>query len=261
MRLGSMRTGLAVLACMTIAQQGGATPGLAADRAAPATALQPVTDRYHGVAVRDPYRWLEDGSSPRVAVWSAAQNSRTRAYLDRLPVRAMLHDRIMAAASQTSPSYHSLTMAGGRLFTADVQPEEFARVLVTNALSPLKIIEALDEGVPRDGAIVAMTSTLGSVAGNTGGGTEVYRASKAALNTLLAQLCLAASAARDHRDASWLGAHRHGRRECHRLGRGQRAGNGHGNRGPRRPGRMRLHRLSGADHPLVSGLSAAARMA
>ena len=68
---------------------------------------------------------------------------------------------------------------------ADVQPEEFARVLVTNALSPLKIIEALDEGVPRDGAIVAMTSTLGSVAGNTGGGTEVYRASKAALNTLL----------------------------------------------------------------------------
>ena len=36
-----------------------------------------------------------------------------------------------------------------------------------------------------DGAIVAMTSVLGSVAGNTSGGYEVYRASKAALNTLL----------------------------------------------------------------------------
>ena len=122
MRLGSIRTGLAVLACMTIVQQGSATPGLAADRGAPATAVQPVTDRYHGVAVLDPYRWLEDGSSPRVVAWSAAQNSRTRAYLDRLPIRAMLHDRIMAAASHTSPSYHSLTMAGGRLFTLTVRP-------------------------------------------------------------------------------------------------------------------------------------------
>ena len=68
---------------------------------------------------------------------------------------------------------------------ADTRPEEFSRVLVTNALAPLKIIEALADGVPRDGAIVAMTSTLGSVAGNSSGGTEVYRASKAALNTLL----------------------------------------------------------------------------
>ena len=68
---------------------------------------------------------------------------------------------------------------------ANVEPDEFARVLVTNALAPLKIIETLGDAVARDGAIVAMTSTLGSVAGNTSGGTEVYRASKAALNTLL----------------------------------------------------------------------------
>ena len=68
---------------------------------------------------------------------------------------------------------------------AKVAPDEFARVLVTNALAPLTILEALGDRVPRDGAIVAMTSALGSVAGNTSGGTEVYRASKAALNTLL----------------------------------------------------------------------------
>lgn len=68
---------------------------------------------------------------------------------------------------------------------SETKPEEFARVLVTNALAPLKIIEALADDVAVDGAIVAMTSTLGSVAGNTSGGTEVYRASKAALNTLL----------------------------------------------------------------------------
>ena len=68
---------------------------------------------------------------------------------------------------------------------ADVAPDEFARVLLTNALAPLKIIEALGGGVARDGVIVAMTSVLGSVGDNTKGGVEIYRASKAALNSLL----------------------------------------------------------------------------
>ncbi len=116
-----MKTSLVLLACMTFAD-GGLTRSLAADRGAPATPVQSVTDNYHGVPVRDPYRWLEDGDAPRVAAWSAAENDRTRAYLDRLAIRRTLHDRIMAAASHTSPSYHSLTMAGGRLFTLTVQP-------------------------------------------------------------------------------------------------------------------------------------------
>ena len=67
----------------------------------------------------------------------------------------------------------------------DVAPGEFARVMETNALAPMHIIEMLGGNVATDGAIVAMTSVLGSVAGNTSGGYEVYRASKAALNTLL----------------------------------------------------------------------------
>jgi NAD(P)-dependent dehydrogenase (short-subunit alcohol dehydrogenase family) len=62
---------------------------------------------------------------------------------------------------------------------------EFARLMETNARAPLAIIEALGADVAADGAIVAMTSVLGSVAQNTSGGYEVYRASKAALNTLL----------------------------------------------------------------------------
>lgn len=100
----------------------GFTQAGAVDATAPAAIAQPVIDRYHGVAVSDPYRWLEDGAAPRVEAWSSAQNSRTRAYLDRLPIRATLHDRIMAAASKTSPSYHELTLAEGRLFSLTVQP-------------------------------------------------------------------------------------------------------------------------------------------
>ncbi|MCK8784969.1 SDR family oxidoreductase [Roseomonas sp. NAR14] len=67
----------------------------------------------------------------------------------------------------------------------EVSTEEFTRILVTNALSPLRAIEALAPLVPAGGVIGAMSSGLGSVANNESGGWEVYRASKAALNTLL----------------------------------------------------------------------------
>lgn len=63
--------------------------------------------------------------------------------------------------------------------------EEFNRVMVTNALSPLKAIEALDELVTENGSIGVMSSSLGSVSDNTYGSYEIYRASKAALNTLM----------------------------------------------------------------------------
>ncbi len=68
---------------------------------------------------------------------------------------------------------------------AQVSTEEFTRVMVTNALSPMRVVEAFAELVRPGGAIAVMSSGLGSVAGNTQGGFEVYRASKASLNTLL----------------------------------------------------------------------------
>ncbi len=68
---------------------------------------------------------------------------------------------------------------------ADVATDEFVRVLTTNTLSPLRVIEALSHLVKPEGTIAAMSSGLGSVANNESGGWEVYRASKAALNTML----------------------------------------------------------------------------
>lgn len=66
-----------------------------------------------------------------------------------------------------------------------VATEEFNRVMITNALSPMRVLEALGDLVAPGGTVAVMTSVLGSVAGNTTGGTEIYRASKAALNSLL----------------------------------------------------------------------------
>jgi len=68
---------------------------------------------------------------------------------------------------------------------ADVSTDEFVRVLVTNALSPMRVIEALQDLVPATGTIGVMSSGQGSVANNLSGSYEVYRASKAALNTLM----------------------------------------------------------------------------
>jgi NAD(P)-dependent dehydrogenase (short-subunit alcohol dehydrogenase family) len=67
----------------------------------------------------------------------------------------------------------------------DVSTEGFTRMMVTNALSPMRVIETLDALVAPRGAIVVMSSGLGSVANNIDGGWESYRASKAALNTLM----------------------------------------------------------------------------
>jgi NAD(P)-dependent dehydrogenase (short-subunit alcohol dehydrogenase family) len=68
---------------------------------------------------------------------------------------------------------------------ADVSTEEFERVMVTNALSPLRAIETVNDLVRPGGTIGIMSSGQGSVANNESGGYEVYRASKAALNTLM----------------------------------------------------------------------------
>ncbi len=63
--------------------------------------------------------------------------------------------------------------------------EAFTTLMVTNALSPMQFIEAFADLVPAGGVIAAMSSGLGSVANNTRAGWEIYRASKAALNTML----------------------------------------------------------------------------
>ena len=68
---------------------------------------------------------------------------------------------------------------------AEVSTDEFVRVMVTNALSPLRVVESLQELVPPTGTIGVMSSGQGSVANNTKGGREVYRGSKAALNTYM----------------------------------------------------------------------------
>ncbi|RON51796.1 SDR family NAD(P)-dependent oxidoreductase [Pseudomonas frederiksbergensis] len=65
---------------------------------------------------------------------------------------------------------------------AEVATDDFVRVMITNALSPMRVIEGLQFLVPASGLIGIMSSGQGSVSSNEKGGHEVYRGSKAALN-------------------------------------------------------------------------------
>jgi prolyl oligopeptidase len=53
-------------------------------------------DTYHGVKVADPYRWLEDDNSAETAAWVEAQNKVTFGYLEKIPFRKSLTDRVIA---------------------------------------------------------------------------------------------------------------------------------------------------------------------
>lgn len=55
-----------------------------------------VVDRYHGVRIADPFRWLEDPDLPETRTFVAEQNQRTFAYLSGLPVRQAIKQRITA---------------------------------------------------------------------------------------------------------------------------------------------------------------------
>lgn len=51
-------------------------------------------DDYFGVKISDPYRWLEDDTSAQTEAWVKAQNVVTNAYLNNIPFRDKIKDRL-----------------------------------------------------------------------------------------------------------------------------------------------------------------------
>ncbi|MFY0712201.1 S9 family peptidase [Seonamhaeicola sp. NFXS20] len=60
----------------------------------PETKTVNTTDTYFGEEVKDPYRWLEDDMSEETAAWVKAQNTTTFSYLDNIPFRKDLKERL-----------------------------------------------------------------------------------------------------------------------------------------------------------------------
>ncbi len=67
---------------------------VAATAKPPMTQKHPVVDVYHGVAVEDDYRWLENWNDKEVRAWSDAQNVYAREWLNRLPNVKAIRERL-----------------------------------------------------------------------------------------------------------------------------------------------------------------------
>jgi len=81
------------------------------------TRISSTRDSYHGTAVQDPYRWLEDWSDPAVRTWSEAQSLCARQYLDTRPDASQIRARLTQLLAAThGTSYDSLQFRAGRLF-------------------------------------------------------------------------------------------------------------------------------------------------
>lgn len=53
-----------------------------------------VVDDYHGTPIADPYRWLEDSNSPETRAWIERQNELTFSYLEEIPARDRVKERL-----------------------------------------------------------------------------------------------------------------------------------------------------------------------
>ena len=60
----------------------------------PETKTVDTIDIYFGIEVKDPYRWLEDDRSEVTEAWVEAQNKATFGYLDNIPYREELKERL-----------------------------------------------------------------------------------------------------------------------------------------------------------------------
>jgi NAD(P)-dependent dehydrogenase (short-subunit alcohol dehydrogenase family) len=67
----------------------------------------------------------------------------------------------------------------------EVSTDDFVEVMITNALSPMRVVETFEPNVSTRGLIGVMSSGQGSIGNNEAGQREVYRGSKAALNMFM----------------------------------------------------------------------------
>jgi prolyl oligopeptidase len=60
----------------------------------PAAKRDTLVSNYFGTDVSAPYQWMEDQSAPEVTAWVEAENKLTFAYLDKIPLRNTINERL-----------------------------------------------------------------------------------------------------------------------------------------------------------------------
>jgi prolyl oligopeptidase len=121
----------------------------------PTTKKTEHTDEYHGVKVADPYRWLEDADSAETKAWVDAQNALTFSYLNEIPARAKIRDRLTKLWNYEK--YGVPFKEGGRYFYSKNDGLQNQSVLYTvNSLSDDKPRVLLDPNALSSDGTVAL---------------------------------------------------------------------------------------------------------
>jgi prolyl oligopeptidase len=109
-------------------------------------------DEYHGVSVPDPYRWLEDPDSVETKAWVEAQNKVTFSYLEGIPQRTALKERLTKLWN--FERYGTPEQRGGRYFYTRNDGLQNQSVLYTAEALDAPPRELLDpNGLSSDGTV------------------------------------------------------------------------------------------------------------
>jgi prolyl oligopeptidase len=89
-KMSLLNTAMIILLTLTISCSNEKRPDY------PITSKVDQVDDYFGTPVPDPYRWLEDDNSEETKAWVQAQVAVTSAYLEQLPYREKIRERLTA---------------------------------------------------------------------------------------------------------------------------------------------------------------------
>ncbi len=130
----------------------------------PATARGDVVDVYHGVSVPDPYRWFEDPTAQATRDWVTAENALAQPYLEGLPQRAWLGERLKQL--WTYERFGVPQREGGKYFFMRNDGTQDQSVLyVADALNAVPRV-LVDPNGKRDDATIALSQWVPSPDGN-----------------------------------------------------------------------------------------------
>ncbi|HEY8976747.1 MAG TPA: prolyl oligopeptidase family serine peptidase [Burkholderiaceae bacterium] len=102
-------------------------PGL---RGYPFAASRTTTRDYFGTSISDDFGWLENAGDPYTRSWIAAENAYGRRYLDAMPARAELRQRLKSLLESSTNAYSALAERGGLVFALKSTPPAQRPVLV-----------------------------------------------------------------------------------------------------------------------------------
>jgi prolyl oligopeptidase len=139
----------------------------------PATRRDDTVDDYHGIRVPDPYRWLEDQNSAETRAWIEDQEAYSRSFLDRLPGRDAIRERLAALMNvdviglpqEESGRYFFMRRKAGQdlhvLYTRQGLEGQDQVLIDPHPLSPdhTTTVDLLD--VAKDGKLIAYGIRLG----------------------------------------------------------------------------------------------------